>query len=65
MTDATSETQARIDLAAALRWAAKLGFGEGICNHFSIELPDRSTVPVSRSRIGWLKSRIGAKAGSH
>ena len=33
---------ARIDLAAALRWAAKLGLNEGVCNHFSVELaPDR------------------------
>jgi ribulose-5-phosphate 4-epimerase/fuculose-1-phosphate aldolase len=31
--------RARIDLAAALRWAAKLGLGEGICNHFSLALP--------------------------
>lgn len=35
------ETQARIDLAAALRWANRLGFGEGICNHFSVEIPGR------------------------
>jgi ribulose-5-phosphate 4-epimerase/fuculose-1-phosphate aldolase len=33
--------QARIDLAAALRWADRLGLGEGICNHFSVEIPDR------------------------
>lgn len=32
----------RLDLAAALRWAAKLGLNEGVCNHFSYELaPDR------------------------
>ncbi len=32
----------RIDLAAALRWAAKLGLNEGVCNHFSLEVaPDR------------------------
>ena len=32
----------RIDLAAALRWAARLGLNEGVCNHFSLELaPDR------------------------
>ncbi|HLZ66738.1 MAG TPA: aldolase [Aliidongia sp.] len=31
--------RARVDLAAALRWAAKLGLGEGICNHFSLALP--------------------------
>jgi ribulose-5-phosphate 4-epimerase/fuculose-1-phosphate aldolase len=33
------ELEARIDLAAALRWANRLGFGEGICNHFSMEVP--------------------------
>jgi ribulose-5-phosphate 4-epimerase/fuculose-1-phosphate aldolase len=32
---------ARIDLTAALRWAARLGLGEGICNHFSLALPGR------------------------
>src|SRR5262245_65761915 len=31
--------QARIDLAAALRWAARLGLSEGICNHFSLVVP--------------------------
>ena len=34
--------QGRVDLAAALRWAARLQFNEGVCNHFSLELaPDR------------------------
>jgi ribulose-5-phosphate 4-epimerase/fuculose-1-phosphate aldolase len=36
------EREARIDLAAALRWADRLGLGEGICNHFSLELPGRA-----------------------
>lgn len=31
--------QARIDLAAALRWAARLGLNEGVCNHFSLTVP--------------------------
>ena len=31
--------QARIDLAACLRMAARLGMAEGICNHFSATLP--------------------------
>ena len=35
------EVQARIDLVAALRWADRLGLGEGICNHFSLEIPER------------------------
>jgi ribulose-5-phosphate 4-epimerase/fuculose-1-phosphate aldolase len=33
--------QARIDLAAALRLAARFGFNEGICNHFSLAVPGR------------------------
>jgi ribulose-5-phosphate 4-epimerase/fuculose-1-phosphate aldolase len=33
------EIEARIDLVAALRWANRLGLGEGICNHFSMEIP--------------------------
>lgn len=32
-------TDARIDLAAALRWADRVGLSEGICNHFSFALP--------------------------
>jgi ribulose-5-phosphate 4-epimerase/fuculose-1-phosphate aldolase len=28
----------RTDLAAALRWAARLGLNEGVCNHFSLEV---------------------------
>lgn len=31
--------QARVDLAACLRMAARLGMAEGICNHFSVMLP--------------------------
>ena len=31
--------QARIDLAAALRWAARLGLSEGVDNHFSMTVP--------------------------
>ena len=36
------ELEARLDLAAALRWANRLGYGEGICNHFSMEIPGRA-----------------------
>ena len=32
-------TEARRDLAAAFRWAARLGFNEGTCNHFSLKVP--------------------------
>jgi ribulose-5-phosphate 4-epimerase/fuculose-1-phosphate aldolase len=33
--------QARIDLAACFRMAARMGMHEGICNHFSVVLPGR------------------------
>jgi len=32
--------QLRVDLAAALRWAARLGLNEGVDNHFSAAVPD-------------------------
>lgn len=31
--------QARIDLAVALRWAARHNLSEGVCNHFSLAAP--------------------------
>ena len=37
----TEEKVVRLDLAAALRWAARLGLSEGICNHFSCAMPGR------------------------
>ena len=36
-----TERQAKIDLAAALRLAARFGLSEGIANHFSFALPGR------------------------
>jgi len=42
MTDSTILRQARIDLAAALRWGDRHGFGEGIGNHFSFMVPGTS-----------------------
>ena len=42
MTSNDAETQqARIDLAAALRWIARLDLHEGVCNHFTVMLPGR------------------------
>ena len=34
-------TQARIDLATALRAAVRHGLNEGVCNHFSMTVPGR------------------------
>jgi ribulose-5-phosphate 4-epimerase/fuculose-1-phosphate aldolase len=38
MADALQEQ--RIDLACALRWAARLGLQEGVCNHFSLAVAE-------------------------
>lgn len=40
--DSPSVRQLREDLALALRAAAFHGLSEGVCNHFSVELPDQS-----------------------
>lgn len=40
--DAPEVRQLRADLALALRAAARHGLAEGVCNHFSAELPDGS-----------------------
>ncbi len=47
------------DLAVALRAAAKHGLAEGICNHFSIELPDGSGRFLLNPQ-GLLWSEVGA-----
>ena len=41
MSNADAITKARIDLTTALRWAARHGLSEGICNHFSMVVPGR------------------------
>ena len=40
--DSPETTRLRADLALALRAAAHHGLAEGVCNHFSVELPDGS-----------------------
>lgn len=40
--DSPAVRRLREDLALALRAAAFHGLAEGVCNHFSVELPDRS-----------------------
>ena len=49
----------RADLALALRAAAHHGLAEGVCNHFSLELPDHSGRFLLNPR-GLLWSEVGA-----
>jgi len=47
-------TQARIDLTAALRSAARMGLNEGVCNHFSLEMPgDPSRFLINPQGLHW------------
>ncbi|MFZ2652823.1 MAG: aldolase [Burkholderiaceae bacterium] len=50
----------RADLAVALRAAAFHGLAEGVCNHFSVELPDGSGRFLLNPR-GLLWSEVGAE----
>ncbi len=52
-------TRLRADLALALRAAAHHGLSEGVCNHFSVELPDGSNRFLLNPR-GLLWQEIGA-----
>lgn len=46
--------QARRDLAAALRMADRLGFGEGVCNHFSFAVPGTDGLfLINPRRLHW------------
>jgi ribulose-5-phosphate 4-epimerase/fuculose-1-phosphate aldolase len=52
--DSYSEAAARIDLAAALRYASRLGLSEGICNHFSCALPgERDRFLINPQGLHW------------
>src|SRR5439155_1556886 len=47
------ERAARIDLAAAFRLAARMELHEGVCNHFSLMLPDGKRFLLNRYGLHW------------
>jgi ribulose-5-phosphate 4-epimerase/fuculose-1-phosphate aldolase len=47
------ERAARIDLAAALRLAARMQLHEGVCNHFSLMLPEGKRFLLNRYGLHW------------
>lgn len=57
--DTPAVRQARIDLAACFRMAARLGMHEGICNHFSAVVPGRDDLMLVNP-YGWAFSEITA-----
>lgn len=55
--DAGEFRQARIDVAAALRMAVRLGMHEGICNHFSLMLPGIDCFLLNPYGMHWSEVR--------
>ncbi len=49
--------QARVDMAAALRLAARFDMHEGICNHFSYAMPDQECFLINPHGIHWSMMR--------
>ncbi len=59
MLDNPAVQQARVDLAACFRMAARLGLQEGICNHFSALVPGRPDLFMVNP-YGWAFGEITA-----
>ncbi len=59
MLDDPAVQQARVDLAACFRMAARLGLQEGICNHFSAVVPGRPDLFMVNP-YGWAFGEITA-----
>ena len=57
--DTPAVRQARVDLAACFRMAARLGLQEGICNHLSAVVPGRSDLFLVNP-YGWAFQEITA-----
>jgi len=57
--DSAAVIEARIDLAACFRMAARLGLQEGICNHFSALVPGHSDLFLVNP-YGWAFEEITA-----
>ncbi len=57
--DGEAVRNARVDLAACFRMAARLGLHEGICNHFSFVVPGRDDLFLVNP-YGWAFSEITA-----
>lgn len=56
---AALEREARIDLAAAFRLAVRLDLHEGVCNHFSLMLPDGKRFLLNRYGLHWSEVSAG------
>jgi ribulose-5-phosphate 4-epimerase/fuculose-1-phosphate aldolase len=56
---AAVERAMRVDLAAAFRLAVRLDLHEGVCNHFSVMLPDGKRFLLNRYGLHWSEVTAG------
>src|SRR3954447_25239136 len=59
LTASALEQAARIDLAAAFRLAVRLDLHEGVCNHFSVMLPDGNRFLLNQYGLHWSEVTAG------
>jgi ribulose-5-phosphate 4-epimerase/fuculose-1-phosphate aldolase len=53
--------QTKIELAAACRWAARLGLQSGVCNHFSVAVPGRPDLMlINPEGYFWSEVSVGS-----
>src|SRR5688572_18141291 len=57
--DTALERAMRVDLAAAFRLAVRLDLHEGVCNHFSVMLPDGKRFLLNRYGLHWSEVTAG------
>ena len=57
--DTAVERAMRIDLAAAFRLAVRLDLHEGVCNHFSVMLPDGKRFLLNQYGLHWSEVTAG------
>jgi ribulose-5-phosphate 4-epimerase/fuculose-1-phosphate aldolase len=57
--DTAVERAMRVDLAAAFRLAVRLDLHEGVCNHFSVMLPDGKRFLLNRYGLHWSEVTAG------
>ena len=49
----SAERQARVDLAAAFRLAVRMDLHEGVCNHFTVMLPQGKRFLLNAYGLHW------------
>ena len=61
LVDGEAVRQAKVELAATCRWAARLGMQSGVCNHFSVVVPGRPDLMlINPEGYFWSEVSVGS-----